>query len=400
MMDKNVYRALENTNSDIQNHKDELELKYLKKKIIIVNVMLLTLVAPLMVILYLSNIPVNRLLVYGLFMGVLAAVNIAFYAYDDYFNSLKLSVYITSLGIYMISITLIMELKTASSFTFLFIAYAIVSVYQDKKAALINNVSLLFFGIIFIWRYSDIFRVDNSNVEIFYIYVFLIVFVALLSVSSFIIINRKRFLYNKLAQIKESEIRLLGIIHNLKTKYDSSKLDYLDYVEKFQSFSENLVKKIDVDNVFEAQIQLLKDLENLKDNELNTKYPEYTYEEIQELKQLYISKHSKINYMLFKSSQVLTLKKDEKISSDNMFVSFNNINDSRYSKIIAFAVFYTLLKIDKEYFQALDDDTIKTMLQNTEFKYLLDPKIASIYYGNYEVFNKIFEDAFDKKVSL
>lgn len=399
-MDKNVYRALENTNDDIQKHKDELEFKYLKKKIIIVNVILVILVAPLMVILYLSNVPIDRLLIYGLFMGVLAAVNIAFYAYDDYFNSLKLSVYVTSLGIYMISITLIMELQTASSFTFLFISYAIVSVYQDKKAALINNISLLFFGIIFIWQYADIFRVDNTNVEIFYIYVFLIVFVALLSVSSFIIINRKRFLYNKLAQIKESEIRLLGLMQNLKTTYDSNAFNYEDYVKKFKVFSENLTKKIDIDNVFETQIQLLKDLESLSDTELDNKYSNFTYEEIQELKQFYIHKHSKINYMLFKSSQVLNLEYDEKISSENMFVSFNNINDSRYSKIIAFAVFYTLLKVDKEYFKSLDDFTIKTMLQNTEFKYLLDPKIADIYYGNFEVFNKIFEDAFTKKVSL
>jgi hypothetical protein len=399
-MNKFVYRALDNANEDIQNQKDELELKYLKKKIIIVNSLLLILVVPLMIILYLSKIPIDRLLVYGLFMGVLAAVNVAFYAYDDYFNSLKLSVYITSLGVYMISITLIMELQTASSFTFLFIAYAIVSVYQDKKAALINNISLLFFGIIFIWQYADIFRVDNTNVEIFYIYIFLIVFVALLSVSSFIIINRKTFLYNKLSQIKESELRLLGIVQELKSKYESDSIDYKDYVKKFKVFSQQLVKSLDIEDIFENQIEILNDLEKLNDTNLESKYPQFSYEELQELKQLYILKHSKINYMLFKSSQVQNLRQNEKISSDNMFASFNNHNDSKYSKIIAFAVFYTLLKVNKEYFDALDDNTIKDMLQNTEFKYLLDPKVADIYYGNYEVFNKIFDDAFSKKVSL
>ena len=244
------YKNLDKSNPNIQLHIEELELKYLKRKTLYVNIILLLLVFPIMLALYYSNISINTMIVYGFFFVVLFGVNFSFYAYEDYFNSLKLAMYITTLAIYMIAATLIIEIQSPSVFSFLFLAYAVVSVYQDKKAAFINNISLFFLGIIIVWRYPNIFSLNNSNIQIVYIYIFLAVFVALLSISSFILINRKIFLFSKLAQIKETEIRMLGIVQDLKTLYESSSIKPNDYYDQLLAFSKELSKKIDIENIF------------------------------------------------------------------------------------------------------------------------------------------------------
>ncbi|MFH5882016.1 hypothetical protein [Liberiplasma polymorphum] len=394
------YRSLDKTNSNIEVHKEELELKYLKRKTLFVNIILLGLVAPIMLTLFYSDIGTYTMIVYGLFFIALFGVNFAFYAYEDYFNSLKLAMYITTLSIYMIAVTLIVEIQSPSVFTFLFLAYAVVSVYQDKKAALINNISLFFLGIIIVWRYPNIFRSESTNIQVIYIYIFLAVFVALLSISSFILINRKNFLYNKLAQIKEAEIRMLGLIQDLKVTYLPQSLNANDYYQQVKSFSNELTKKIDIENIFLERLQIIQKLGKTPEHEILKLYPDYDADDIDELKQLKLDLHSKIHYLLFKSSQAINAGSDEKISSDNMFKTLNNLTDSRYTKIITFAVFYTLLKVDKQFLKALDDDMIQYLFKNSEFLYTINPDILNIYQGNSEVFDKIVQDAFNKKVKL
>lgn len=394
------YKSLNKTNPHIESHKEELEIKYLKRKTLFVNIILILLVAPIMLTLYYSNIELTTMLIYGLFFVVLFGVNFAFYAYEDYFNSLKLSMYITTLAVYMIAITLIVEIQSPSVFTFLFLAYAVVSVYQDKKAALINNILLFFLGIIVVWRYPNIFKTDQSNIQIIYIYIFLAVFVALLSISSFILINRKNFLYNKLAQVKETEIRMLGIIQDLKLKYGHQTTGFEDYYKQVLSFSNELAKKIDIDNIFLERLEIINKIDKVPDFDILRKHTEFDNHDLEELKLLKLKTHSKINYLLFKASQVGNLQFDDKISNSNMFKSLNHVEDTRYTRIIAFAVFYTLIKIDKHYLNGLDDETIRNFLKNSEFLYAMDDGILDIYFGNPEVFDKIIQDAFGKQVKL
>jgi len=91
-----------------------------------------------------------------------------------------------------------------------------------------------------------------------------------------------------------------------------------------------------------------------------------------------------------KSSDIKVSKKD--IFSESQFKSFDHIGDSQYTKIISFAVFYALLKVDKPYLKAIDEKKLRDMIFNSEYFYRIDRDIVNIYLDNSEVFDAIVHD--------
>ena len=82
--------------------------------------------------------------------------------------------------------------------------------------------------------------------------------------------------------------------------------------------------------------------------EIVDKYPEFDLTEIRELALMEFEVNNKITKLAKKASKSKNLDIQKKeIFSESQFKSFNHFGDSEYTKIISFAVFYTLLKIDK-----------------------------------------------------
>ena len=394
----------QNTNkyqyAQLEKYKESLELAHLKIKTLIVNAIVFVFAGVVLYFLIELDTGVSVILSTMTMFVVVFIINFAFYSYDeDHYNSLKIAMYINTLGIYSIAITLILRFQTPSIFTSLFLVYAIASIYQDFKAMMISNFALFFTGSLLIIRYPEIFKlVGNEDSQTFFILVFLIAFVLLLSLSSYILIKRKTFFYNQLAQIKESEVRnmeLLLEIEKINTKKD---LNSEEYYSSLMQFSKELSKKIGISNIFDRKINILKDLNILTMQEILEKYPEYNTKEILELMNMELEVNNKMRKIGIKSSQSYGVKVARKeIFSESQFKSFNHQGDNSYVMIIAFVTFYCLLKIDKPYLKELDEEKIKDILFNSEYFHRIDRDIINIYLENNEVFDAIVKDHLEGK---
>ena len=376
-------------------YKESLELAHLKRKTIIFNLLVFVLAALVLYFLLQMNVESEIVVSIMIMFIVLMVINVAFYSYDsDHYNNLKIAMYISTMGLYIIAASLILRFQTPSMFTVLFLTYAITSIYQDYKAMILSNSALFISGTLLILRFPDIFEIVGSNEsQTFFILVFLIVFVILLSLSSYILIKRKTFFYNQLAQIKESEIRNMELLLEIEKIKTNKKLDADEYYESLKKFSKQLSKKIGIENVFERKIELLKDIKSMDISDILGKYTEYTLEEINELKYMELDIRKKMKMIGIKASKSHGIEVSRKeIFSESQFKSFKHFGDDRYVKIISFVLFYTLLKLDKPYLLELEEEKVKDILLNSEYFYRIDRNIINIYLDNNEVFDTIVKD--------
>ena len=101
-------------------------------------------------------------------------------------------------------------------------------------------------------------------------------------------------------------------------------------------------------------------------NEMIEKYPDYTINEINQLRVMELAVNNKMRNIGLKASisQDIQVSRKE-IFSESQFKSFKHYSDDRYVKIISFVVFYCLLKVDKPYLKELSDVKIKDILFNS-----------------------------------
>jgi hypothetical protein len=383
------------TYKQVETYKEILELKHIKTKTLIVNIIHIVFAFAVAYFLYRLDIPATRILLVEFLFVLLLFVNVFLYSLDhDLYNNLKLAMYLNTLGSYIIATVLILMFETPSIFTSLFLAYAITAIYQDYKVMLISNSSLFVIGFLLTLNFDNIFAVpNNTTIQNTYIIIFLILFVLLLTLSSYILIKRKSFFYNHLAQIKEAEVRNMNLLNEVATRNHKNKLSTKEYYRDLLQFSQEVSQKIGIENVFKRKIELLKDLETNKPADLVSKYPEYNLAQITSMKQMELKVQSKMNHIALKASKTRDVEINKKeIFSESQFKSFKHFSDERYVKIISFVVFYTLLKIEKPYLKEMSDDEIKDVLFNSEYFYLVDANVMDVYLNNNEVFDTIVND--------
>ena len=394
----------QNTNKyqyvQLEKYKESLELAHLKTKTLIVNAVVFIFAGVILYFLIKLDIGTSIILSTMTMFIILFVINLAFYSYDDdHYNNLKIAMYINTLGVYTIIITLILRFQTPSIFTALFLVYALTAIYQDFKAMLLSNFALFISGSLLIVRYPQIFQlVGNNDSQTFFILVFLIVFVLLLSLSSYILIKRKTFFYNQLAQIKESEVRNMELLLEIQKINTNKDLDSELYYASLSGFSAELSKKIGISNIFDRKINILRDVNTLSMQDVLEKYPEYNQSEITHLLNMELEINNKMRKIGIKSSQSYGIEVSRKeIFSESQFKSFNHQGDNNYVMIIAFVTFYCLLKIDKPYLKELDEEQIKDILYNSEYFHRIDRNIIDIYLENNEVFDTIVKDHLEGK---
>lgn len=384
----------------VETFKEILELKHIKTKTLAVNVLNIVFAFIVSLFLYRLSMPLNSILLIAFMFGFLLLINIFLYSLDhDLYNNLKLAMYINTIGEYVIATTLILMFETPSIFTSLFLAYAITAIYQDYKVMLISNGALFIVGFLLTFNFTNIFDIPGITAfQTTFIVIFLFLFVLLLTLSSYILIKRKTFFYNHLAQIKEAEVRNINLLSEIEFTRTKKTLNTNEYYRDLLKFSQEVSKKIGIENVFKRKIQLLKDLEKAAPQELLAKYPEYTIEQILQMKHMELGINRKMRHIAIKASKTNDIQVSKKeIFSESQFKSFKHFTDERYVKIIAFVVFYVLLKIDKPYLAELKEDSIKDILYNSEYFYLIDQDIMDVYFNNNEVFDTIVNDILKDK---
>jgi len=381
--------------TQLEKYKEHLELQHLKLKTIMVNIMVFLISFVVLYFLLRLDVPSNATIPIMLLFYTLIIINMTFYSYDtDQYNNLRIAMYINTMGLYIATIVIILQFQTPSVFTSLFIAYAITAIYQDYKAMLLSSGLLFFSGIVLLTGYSDIFTlVGNTSPQEGFIIAFLVIFVLLLTLSSFILIKRKTFFYNQLAQIKESEVRNMKLLMAIEKIKTNKELNSENYYESLLKFASSLSEKLEIDNVFSEKIELLRDSRNMTLPELLKKYEGYSKDEIKEILELELETHEKMKMIGIKASKSIDVGVERKeMFSEAQFKSFKHEGDHHYIKIISFVVFYTMLKLDKPYFKSLKESDIKDILFNSEYYYRIDKKIINLYLENNKVFDTIVKD--------
>ena len=388
--------------NEISEYREYLELKHLRSKSIIIAAVIFGMMILSITYLIIGRYALLDIIKIGLsFFGVLA-INIALFAYNDKESIyLKLNKYISTLAIFSLFLALIIYLKSPSLIPFLFLAYCLCAIYQDFKVMLISNLYFIFAIIMLIINFPTLFEFKNSNLEnSFGITFFSLAFLLMLSISSYIIIKEKGFFYNQIALSKEREYRSIDLLTDFKE-------DPIKYVQNKQTFYEKtnellaeFSKKIDIPNIFEEKINILKDLSlDISNEEILKKYEGYTENDIERLKGLLITKNSKLFKIITKitntdDSQI----KPREIFSATHFKSFNKQSDSIETKILAFVIYYVSLKKGFTGMNSLTNDELYDTLVNTDYYYYIDSRIMKIYRENADVFNTIIEDAFGEAV--
>ncbi len=390
----------EEYNQYVSQYANILEMKYLRKKSLYVSIVLLMLMLPITLALYNYGFSWTHTSVYAFVVLMMISTNILFLKYPSIFKNIKLAMVITTMGIYLISLSLIIDIQSPSVFTMLFVAYALVSIYQDRATTFLNNISLFLVGNIIIIFYSHILQtIDVLATQIVYVYLFLIIFVALLSIAFSILIKRKSYFYYQIAKIKEDEVRNLQILTDLKVKYKRSDFNFEDYYDSIDAFSEALCEKLGITNTFKERISILKRL-HIEDTEaLLKKYPNDFSKQIEELSKINIKINSKVHHLILKASQI-TQKSDlyKETKSENQFASFKHVYDESYTKILAFSVFYSALKSNKVYLDKLSGEEILHLIDKHDFKHLFDSDILDIYLDNWRLIDKISLQELEKMV--
>ena len=381
--------------TQLEQYKEYLELGHIKRKALIVNILIAILIIVLVSFAFINDIDKTLVSPTAFILGIILLVNIGFYFVDnDLYNNLKISMYATIIGLYIAADILIFYFLTPSIFTVLFLTYAVISIYQDLKAMILSSSLLFISGLLLIVEFPNIFATTTGSVsEVIYVQIFLLIFVLLLTLSSYILIKRKTFFYNQLASIKESEIRNIELMEELINRNKEETKDLQGYYQDLEVFNKELSKKIGVSNLLGRKIDVLKDLQTKKPIELEKQYPDFTLEELKELELLEFTTRKKMQYLAIKASKSKDINVTKKeIFSESQFKSFKHMSDSRYTQIISFVVFYTLLKIDKPYLHKIDEEQLKDILYNSEFYYRIDQEIINIYLQNSDVFETIIND--------
>ena len=166
---------------------------------------------------------------------------------------------------------------------------------------IISDIYFLFAIVIIVINYPNLLGQAASTGNNFSITLFSILFMAMFSISAYIIIKEKSFFHNQISNSKEIEFRNIDLL--LKLKEDTNLVDkniktYYDRTNEFlQAFSD----KLDIPNIFQEKIEILKLLEKeTPTKEILEKYPDYNNQDIERLEKLVISKNRDITKIAIK----------------------------------------------------------------------------------------------------
>jgi len=319
------------------------------------------------------------------------------YGENDY-SYLKINRYLLTLGMFSVVTLMIILLQSPSIFPLLFVIYCLASIYQDLKVIIISDLYFIFIMIFVVANYPNMFiALNNTNGNQFNMTLFSILFLAMLTISSYIIMKEKSFFYNQISKSKEVEYRNIDLLLKLKYQTNKEEKDFLGCYEQVNSFLDAFSKKLDLPNIFTEKMNILLALEkNIDYQTILEKYPEYTKEDLNRLNNLIISRHSVLNRIAVKISKTKNVDiKRREIFSATHFKTLNKQTDKVEVHIIAFVIFYVTLKKGLFGLNKISDEKIYNMITNTDYYYYIDYRVMKIYQENPEVFNIIISEAFE-----
>ncbi len=386
--------------AEAKDYRDFLEIKHLRTKNHLVLVALASYMLFSGLYLLLAGYPGMWILKLMIGFFVVLGMNIASLAYGKESPQFyEINKHITTLGVFSISVAMIFMFQAPASIPLLFLAYAICAVYQDIKVLLVSNLYMIFTLTMIIIGFPEYLHlIDGSLESVLGMVFFFIVFVLMLTGSSFIIAKQKRFFYNQIALQNELEFRHLDLLMQTGKKYvnEHRVLNLEMYYEKANEMLAVFAKSIDIENPFEEKLALLKDLEKAESfQDAKEKHPDLTEKEWNRLQDLLIGKNTKLRKIALKIAHTVDVDvKKREIFSETYYKTLQHQNDSFETKVVAFAIFYALLRKGSNVIRPLSDEEIHDFLVNTDFYYLVDRRVMKVYEHDHDVFEAIIEEAY------
>jgi len=385
--------------SEIEQYREHLEIKNLRGKTTIITVVFFILLLMTMTYMIIAKYSWDLIIPLGIAFIIVLLFSFIMTAYgENDYSYLKINRYLLTLGMFSVVTLMIILLQSPSIFPLLFVIYCLASIYQDLKVIIISDLYFIFIMIFVVANYPNMFiALNNTNGNQFNMTLFSILFLAMLTISSYIIMKEKSFFYNQISKSKEVEYRNIDLLLKLKYQTNKEEKDFLGCYEQVNSFLDAFSKKLDLPNIFTEKMNILLALEkNIDYQTILEKYPEYTKEDLNRLNNLIISRHSVLNRIAVKISKTKNVDiKRREIFSATHFKTLNKQTDKVEVHIIAFVIFYVTLKKGLFGLNKISDEKIYNMITNTDYYYYIDYRVMKIYQENPEVFNIIISEAFE-----
>ncbi len=277
----------------------------------------------------------------------------------------------------------------------LFVIFAIGYLYVDMKAATLNHLLLFVVTNIVLWFYPEVYSLDElTNLSTFYISAFIFVIVLLLFLADFIVIKRKLYYFEKLANLQRNEFKVINFLFELQELYTEETFSAKNYYDRLHTFFEKVSEKIDIDNVFEEQIKIIEKLDTMSAAQFMEKFPNVSLKMVQELDLLTLDKKRRLRHLAMKASQIPNIEVQDEYLSDALFDSMRHYYDNVHIKIAVFSVFYVYCRMPKKHESVLTDEEFLTYLEASGLTNLIEPRVYEAYLNHREIFDKIFNDAF------
>lgn len=388
---------------EIEDYREDLEIKHLRTKNHFVLGLLLGMMAITISYMFVTAFGLKETITLMIGFLVVIMLNIAQLAYGrENYRFLQLNKYLTTVYVYVLAIVIIFLFESPVTITVLFIAYAISAFYQDIKVMTISNVLLLFSALMILINYPEFIDFSGDSTEnSFGVVFFFIFFIAILTVSSYIIIKQKRFFYNQIALSKETEFRNIDLLIDIQKLATGQDINIKRYYERSQAFLEEFSQKIGAPNAFKDKLEIMQALEENTPKEiLLQKYPLFKERDLERLENLLIGGKHKLRKVAIRLSHTFNIDiKKREIFSETHYKSFNHQYESLDIKLLVFVVFYAALKRGLDGIVLPTDEAIHNILTSTDFFYYIDPRVMRIYKKNSEVYEAIAADILKKEVS-
>lgn len=383
----------------INQYNESLEIKYLVRQ----NSFVITLISliGILTLVYLFLYEENSRVIFGIGAGymVILLFNVASLSYGKTrIEFLKFNKFITSISFFTMMIVYVLYFESPSIIPFLFLAYLVAAVYKDIKV--LTVVSLYFILTIFMLlvNYPSLFDFQNNpNTNNLVIGLFVFFFLSLLMISTYITLKESQFFYNQISFSNEKVLRNIELLVDLKKKIDVEVFNHQIYYQSLKDLFQEFSKKLGISNVFEEKIAILEKLaKGVKKIEILRDHPKIKVEDLYRLEHLILGEDAlirKIALNIYYYNQKSIHEKE--IFSETHFESFNKSTDEMDVKIVVFAIFYVLLKRGLPGAHAMSKNELYQSIIETDFFYSIHPELRRIFKENDEVFEAIFNEAYE-----
>lgn len=384
--------------AEIEQYREYLEIKNLRSKNLIVSGVFFALLVFTLTYMLVARFPWTTILPLSIAFLLVLAISFVFTSYgEEDYSYLKISRYILTLGMFSVVTAMIILFQSPSLIPLLFVVYCLLAIYQDLKVMIISNLYFVFTMIFIVLNYPALLMAQNTTAGTnFSITFFAILFLIMLSISSYIIMKEKAFFYNQISKSKEVEYRNIDLLLKLRKQTHRHPKDVEQYFTEVNTFLKAFSDTLELPNIFEEKLQILADLENhLAYDEILEKHPDMGVNDLHRLNNLRISNQTALDRIAVKISKTKTMDiKRREIFSATHFKSFNKQTDTTEVRVIAFVIFYVALKKGLVGMDKISDEEIFDMITKTDYYYYIDSRVMRIYEENANVFQAIIDDAF------